>query len=155
MAVAAPGVHVKKVGEAEFPEANFQPPYGDRGGEMKLIPVDFDALVAQRNNLPQHEPSKVGRLRKGYAFGRSHCIQVGVTGKTEGTPYTTPGRIFQVREDLRRMGKGITGIEGQNVRGGALRPRSQAVSPAVLRWERWMPLKNDVGLTRDPIAARL
>ena len=72
---------------------------------------------------------------------RSHRIQVGVAGKTEGTPDTTPGRILEVREGLRRMGKGITGIKRQNVRGGALRPRSQAVLPAVLRWERWMPLE--------------
>jgi len=40
-----------------LPEPNFQPPRGYRGSEMKLIPLDFDALVAQGDNLPQHESS--------------------------------------------------------------------------------------------------
>src|SRR5208282_6726031 len=95
--VRAPGVQIEEIGQVELTQAKFDPARGEGCSKMKLVAVGFDALIAERNDLPQHNSRNVGVLTEGRV---AHDIEIRDTGESEGIAEAVAARAFDIEEDF-------------------------------------------------------
>ena len=111
------GIHIEEIDQIELAEAEFDAPRGKACCQMKLVPVRFNALLRQRDDLAQHEARQIGALGKRQAFGQMHGIHVGIAGQAIRIPDAAARRIFQVGKYFGRVRELVAGVKRQHVRG--------------------------------------
>ena len=115
--VGAIGIHIEEIYQIELAEAEFDAPRGKACCQMKLVPVSFNALLRQRDDLAQNEARQIGPLGKRQALGQMHGIQVGIAGQAIRIPDAVARRIFQVGKYFGRVRELVAGVKRQHVRG--------------------------------------
>jgi len=97
VAVAAECIQVEEIGHAEFAEAKLDPPRRNGSGEMELVPILFDALAGEGNDLAQHHTREVGRLAQSRI---AHDVEIRESCEPERRADAVAARAFRVEKNF-------------------------------------------------------
>ena len=147
MAVGTPGVCVKEIDEPELADAKLEAAGGKRGRQAKWSALGGNTVVAEGNDLAHHRACKIGNKTQ---LGVTHDVKIGEPRQSKGCAEAMTSGAFDIHEDFCRVRELVTEVKRINFRRGVLRFGVETVWAAVFRREGRMPLKDNVGLARNP-----
>ncbi len=145
--VGADRIYVKKIGQAEFAEADLQPAARQFIEERVSVALVLDFIFTEREDLVDHAATEIGGLAQQRI---THDIEIGVAGQAQASAEGGAARLFNVDQQFGGAVETHAGVERHHTRGGLLVARAEAMRTAVERAEVGMGLKNEIGLTREP-----
>src|SRR5215472_13418378 len=111
LGIAAYGIDVEEIGQAEFPDAKFEAATRDFVEQREEAALVLDPIFAEGKNVMVHAASEIG----GFAEQRvSNDVEISIAGQAESEREGRTTCLFQIEEEFVRVVGAVARVERQH-----------------------------------------